>query len=46
MSIFNIFNPEKAKEKLEELKIALQLNPSYFKEMEALKLERDLKTFI
>ena len=41
MSLFDIFRPEKAKKKLEELKISLQLNPQYFKELERIKLERE-----
>ena len=45
MSLFDIFNPEKSKKKLEELKLRLQFNPLYFKEMEALKLNRDLKAY-
>jgi len=45
MSLFDIFKPEKSKKKLEELKLTLQLNPLYFKEMEALKLKRDLKAY-
>jgi len=46
MSLFNIFNPERSKRKLEELKELLQFNPQYFKEIEALKLKRDLKAYM
>lgn len=46
MSLFDIFKPEKSKKKLEELKLTLQFNPLYFKEMEALKLKRDLKAYV
>ena len=46
MSLFNIFKSEKSKRKLEELKQLLQLNPHYFKEMEALKLKRQLKIYM
>jgi len=45
MSLFDIFKPEKSKRKMEELKLTLQFNPLYFKEMEALKLKRDLKAY-
>jgi len=45
MSLFDIFKPEVSKKKLEELKLTLQFNPLYFKEIEALKLKRDLKAF-
>lgn len=46
MSLFNIFKPEKSKKKLEELKLTLQFNPLYFKEIEAIKLKKDLKTYV
>ena len=46
MSLFDIFNPKKSKKKLEDLKLTLQFNPLYFKEMEALKLKRDLKAYV
>lgn len=46
MSLFEIFRAEKAKKKLEELKILLQLNPQYFKAIEKIKLERDAKAYI
>ncbi|MBA7644592.1 hypothetical protein ES703_52336 [subsurface metagenome] len=46
MSLFDIFKPEKSKRKMEELKLTLQFNPLYFKEMEALKLKRDLKAYV
>ena len=41
MSLFDIFRPEKRKKKLDELKVLLQLNPQYFKEVERIKLKRD-----
>ncbi|MHA2037699.1 MAG: hypothetical protein ACW98X_14775 [Promethearchaeota archaeon] len=46
MSLFNIFNPEKNKEKLEELKKVLQFNPNYFTEMERIKLKRELESYM
>jgi len=46
MSLFDIFKPEKSKRKLEGLKESLQFNPHYFKEIEAIKLKRDLKAYI
>jgi hypothetical protein len=42
MSLIDIFNPERSKKRLKELKKVLQLNPNYFKEAEELKLERKL----
>ena len=42
MSLLDMFNPEKRKRKFEELKMKLQFNPYYFKEVEALKLKRQL----
>ena len=38
--------PEKNKRKLEELKQSLQFNPLYFREMEALKLKRELNSYM
>lgn len=41
MSLIDIFRPEKNKKRLEELKVALQLNPNFFREVKRIKLERD-----
>ena len=38
--------PEKSKRKLEKLKETLQFNPLYFREMEALKLKRDIRSYM
>ncbi|MFW9825734.1 MAG: hypothetical protein ACFFE4_22520 [Candidatus Thorarchaeota archaeon] len=42
MSLFDMFKPDRSKNKLEELKMRLQFNPNYFQERAALKLEREL----
>jgi hypothetical protein len=41
MSLFNAFRPERNKQKLDELKVTLQFNPEYFKEVEKIKVKRD-----
>ncbi|MHA1915819.1 MAG: hypothetical protein ACW986_11945 [Promethearchaeota archaeon] len=41
----SFFNPEKEKQRLEELKVRLQLNPLYFREVAALKLQKDLNVY-
>jgi len=41
MSLFDIFRPERDKKRLEELKILLQINPQYFKELKRIKLKKD-----
>lgn len=46
MSLFNFFNPEKSKKKLEELKQLLQFNPNYFEDMKAIKIKRELKAYL
>jgi hypothetical protein len=45
MSLFDMFRPEKRNRKFKELKITLQLNPLYFKEIEEIKLKRELSSF-
>ncbi|MFX0080595.1 MAG: hypothetical protein ACFE94_02480 [Candidatus Hodarchaeota archaeon] len=45
MSLFNIFRPEKGKKKLEELKVTLQINPEYYKELKMLRLKRDANPY-
>jgi hypothetical protein len=42
MSFFNISRPGRTKRKLEELEKRLLLNPEYFKEVKALRLQRDI----
>jgi hypothetical protein len=42
----SFFNPEKEKQRLEDLQIRLRLNPLYFKEVESLKLKRDLYLYV
>jgi len=42
----SFFNPEKEKQRLEELQIKLKLNPLYLQEVEALKLKRDLYLYV
>ncbi|MFX0141632.1 MAG: hypothetical protein ACFFDN_48795 [Candidatus Hodarchaeota archaeon] len=46
MSLFDIFKPRRNERKWEELKLTLQFNPNYFQELEALKLQKELKTYI
>ena len=45
MSLFDMFKTEKSNRKLEELRIKLQLNPLYFREIENIKLKRVLSSF-
>jgi hypothetical protein len=46
MSLLDIFRPGKSKRKLEELKVILQFNPEYYKELRALKLKRDANPYM
>jgi hypothetical protein len=41
MSLFDIFRQESDKKRLDELKILLQINPQYFKELKRIKLKKD-----
>jgi len=43
MSLLDVFRQDK--QKINELKIALQLNPEYYKEIERIKLKRDASPF-
>lgn len=46
MSLLDIFSLERNKRKLEELKIKYQLNPYYFKEVQAIKLKRYANSYM
>ncbi|MHA2393691.1 MAG: hypothetical protein ACXAEX_17270 [Promethearchaeota archaeon] len=46
MSLFNIFRPEKSKEKLKELQVKLLFNPNYFGELKMLKLKKELGAYM
>ncbi len=41
LSLFDIFNSKRGKKNLKELKVTLQLNPDYFKEVKKIKLVRE-----
>jgi hypothetical protein len=42
MSLFDIFRQDKGKQKFKDLKQILQFNPEYFKELDKIKLNREL----